>query len=63
MRDVNPPSVESQYVLWTNPQERTALRVGFVMLVVGSLVAGGVIGYSMGYSKRRTNPQRRRSAR
>lgn len=44
MRDLN----EQKYVLWTNPEERAALRLGFAMLVVGSLVAGGVIGYAVG---------------
>jgi hypothetical protein len=53
MRDVNPSSGSQQYVLWTNPEERTALRVGFALLVIGSLVAGGVVGYAVGRKKRR----------
>jgi len=49
---MNSPNPSSPYVLWTNATERTRLRVAVAMLLVGTLVAGGIVGYTAGRRRR-----------
>ena len=45
-------NVTSPFVLWTNADERTRMRLGFALLFVGTLVVGGTVGYAVGRRRR-----------